>query len=388
MLEVATMSHGSAIRRRGAFTLVEMLVTVLLISVVAAIVTPMILRSRARSKALRCLANQRQISESLLCFYQDHGIFPSDDPDTDLAFELRQYIRWSENAADKALPEVWRCPNDRGPKVSNSYQPYYVQPHNLPGSDDFVLGCPRHDGIEDGFVLTRGIGSTSALEAGTVKLNGVEVRQEASTEERGIREGTMSFQDGSTVTIVTPGPDHRVSAVASFRMENGKLYTIVRIQGDGETAFNVTPGSRFQVITPVALIGVRGTQFIVRNQFDRTTIHLESGVIEVTDRPRHLTHKMSPGDSLEITMPPAPRKLIITYVNAGKWRVENPNDFDIWFWWYDMPDGEYGDGQVSAHKKVTISTPLNPSHEAIEIYYELRGAGLVSDTASVNSADT
>ena len=295
------MKQSSAPHRGSrSFTLIELLVTLVIIGVLGTLVAFVSLRTRAKARAVKCMSNQQQIASALLSHYVQHGSFPPDGPGTDLAAELSACIPWPPPQRNVALPQVWRCPNDPGDKLRNSYQPYYVQRRDPTNSEYFVLGCPRHKDAEGCYINTAGISALARAKEGRTLVNGKEVAAEASTADRSMNNGIMSFEDNSTATVTTTSPGYAVTVVASFREETGRLYTIVRVVGDGETEFAVTPGSRFEVITPVAIIGVRGTEFTVRTENSYTTVLVTAGTVTVLDRNKGRKYLMNADDSLEI----------------------------------------------------------------------------------------
>ncbi len=279
--------------RRRAFTLIEVLITLVLLGVLAALTGGLYIKSRANARALRCLSNQQQISCALLSYYTDTARFPTDDPDTDLALQLEKYISWTAASRDISLPDVWRCPNDRSGPLSNSYQDYYVPRRQPTGPDYFLLGCPRHNDTGNAYINVHGISHLRRARSGRILVNGQAVNPEAPPEDRTINDGVLTFEDGSTATITSTAPEYGVTAVASFRNDDGAVYTIVRVSGHGHTNFSVTPGSRFEVITPVAIIGVRGTHFGVSMHSDYVRISLQYGQLEVWDRVTGKTHTLA-----------------------------------------------------------------------------------------------
>ena len=144
-------------QRRHGFTLIEMLVTLGIVGVVGGLAVSVGISARARARATQCLANQREISQAMVANYEDHGQFPADGPGCNLAMQLEDYIPWPENSRSVALPEVWRCPNDRSDALANSYEPYYVQRTELCDGRYFVLGCPRHDNVDRSCINVHGV---------------------------------------------------------------------------------------------------------------------------------------------------------------------------------------------------------------------------------------
>jgi prepilin-type N-terminal cleavage/methylation domain-containing protein len=283
-----------------AFTLVEMVVTLAIVGVMATMGGVIWSHSRARARAIQCASNQREISTALLSYYTDHGSFPSDDPRMDIAVQLMNYVGYPIHQHNNTLPDVYRCPNDRGDKRSNSYQPYYVRRRSPQSANYFVLGCPRHEDAESGYLNTFGLNSAASGKPGQIRLNGQRISPEQSVEDRSIQNGEMTFSDGSSVKITESEEGYHISAVASFRHEDGRLYTVVRISGKGKADFKVTPGSRFEVVTPVSIIGVRGTVFDVETDEQYAHVELHEGKIEVWDRLSNKAAILTPGQTITI----------------------------------------------------------------------------------------
>lgn len=261
------------IARKG-LTLSEVLVTVALISVFASITATGIGRAVATSRATKCLSNQRQIAQALQMFYRDHRSFPEDDVNS-----LKEVLAGYVNDA-----RVFKCPSDVSGQ-EDSYKDYYVCRPALEGERVFMLGCPRHP--------RRGVslfynGSANISSLGTVIANGKKISQSAPVEKRTINSGEMSFEDGSMVTVKSSESDFGLTVVESFRLGDGTLYTVVRVSGEGEMDVSVTPGSKFEVVTPSAIVAVRGTKFTVRVNEDSssstTEVRVESGIVMLQDR--------------------------------------------------------------------------------------------------------
>lgn len=363
------------------FTLVEMLVTLALLSVLASLGGGVYLQARARGRAVRCLANQQQIAQALLAFYMDEGQFPSDAPDSQLAGQLAEYIPWPESRRSVSVPEVWHCPNDRSDALANSYQPYYVQRVEPEGSRYFVLGCPRHKDTGRAYINLRGINSTDQALPGTVNINGQFADAESSTENRTMHTGTMTFQDGSTATVTSSTASYGVTAVASFQNENGTSYTVVRVTGEGDSDFVVTPGSQFEVITPVAIIGVRGTEFLVQTEPDYTRVAVETGRVVVRDRLSGKTYCLGAYKECEIGAKTGLKKLGLKYVNSDEWEACNPNDFKVDFIW-EIVDG-FGMGSKYVNAGGTKSFHVGDDDATtVRLTYEIPGFGTQTTTVT------
>jgi len=303
--------------RRGnqGFTLIEMLVTLVLIGVLASLTAAVLMKSKGRARLVSCLSHQQEISKALVNYYEDHVAFPPDGPNSDMAIALSGYIPWLPRKHDIELPGVYRCPNDRTFCLLNSYQPYYVRRKAPRGSDFFVLGCPRHTDADSTYLNTSGLNSTIGAKAGAIRIDGSGVTAESSVGRRTTADGTMRFEDNSTAEVTETSDNFRVTAVSSFRKPDGCLYTLVRVEGVGEAKFEVTPGSKFEVVTPVAIIGVRGTKFTVSTVIpdelraslglgdairSYTSVFVTRGAVQVWDRLSQRTQLLQPGQSAQV----------------------------------------------------------------------------------------
>ena len=65
-------------KRKKAFTLIELLIVVAIIAILAAIAVPNFLEAQTRSKASRAKADMRSAATALESYYVDHNVYPYD----------------------------------------------------------------------------------------------------------------------------------------------------------------------------------------------------------------------------------------------------------------------------------------------------------------------
>lgn len=96
--------HNSRHTKLHAFTLVEMIVVVAIISLLLAILLPALSGARASAKSIKCLSNLKQLANGFHLYAQDNeGFVPGESLSMGWDFLLRKYI-----PAD----EVYLCPAD------------------------------------------------------------------------------------------------------------------------------------------------------------------------------------------------------------------------------------------------------------------------------------
>ena len=266
---------------RGGFSLVETMVTIGIVSVIGAVVLAVVAQSRQLTKQTVCLSNLKEISHGLAQRYADTRALPADGEGGDLAEGLQDYMS----------AEVLRCPADdeydarkADDPSYNSYQAFYLCRPSPDGNDRYILGCPRH---RAGSNVNRvfGLRSVRASELAVVTANGADIATATTTADRSIQTGAMQFADPETkATIERNDGDLNLALIYSARMADGTLYSVVRMTGKGKVQFTVKPGSRFEVATPVAIAGVKGTKFTIELISDtEANLVCTEGLIEVTD---------------------------------------------------------------------------------------------------------
>ena len=274
--------------RNKGFTLADLIITMGVIGILASLGVVGIGKVKDTTRQTTCISNMRSISQALQLYYNDLRIFPDDGYPDDtndpfpLSTELAGYLK------DKS---TFVCPEDNDTTSTGnfaSYDPYYVARKGTYGEHELAIGCPRHRGASSSTSLFSS-GSTEVTKTGTVLANGQEIPPDGITAQRTISKvnDTMEFEDGSTVTIKNAsGGNYGCFLVQSVRLADGTLYSIIKVQGDGNIDVQVTSGSKFEIVTPSAVVGVRGTEFTVAttNLGFTTDVALTTGMVVLMNR--------------------------------------------------------------------------------------------------------
>ncbi len=273
------------------FTLIELSITMFVVSILSGIGLVGFSKIMATNQQTQCINNLREISQGLQFYHNDLRTFPEDGYPDDandlfpLSTELANYIK---------VKSVFVCPEDEDTtSISNfaSYDPYYVARPGSYQNEELVIGCPRHSNASNSTSLFS-MGSTEITDIDTVLTNGQTIPPDGTKAQRTISNNNdvMTFADGSTVEITnSSGGDYGCFLVQSVRLADGTLYSIVRVQDEGTIDVNVTQGSKFEIVTPSAIVGVRGTHFTVETSTDidgntKTVVTLFNGIVILMNR--------------------------------------------------------------------------------------------------------
>ncbi len=294
--------------RNKGFTLIELLVTIGIIGILAGIGIVTVSKIMGTSQQTTCVNNLRSISQGLQLYYNDLRIMPDDGYPDDandslpLSTELANYIK------DKS---TFVCPEDNDTTSTGnfaSYDPYYVSRKDSYGTDELAIGCPRHRGAKNSTSMFAS-GSTEITKIGTALVNGQEIPPDGTTAQRTIDNvnDVMTFDDGSTVTITQAtgqGGGYKVFLVQSVQLADGTLYSIIKVQNNGNIDVQVTSGSKFEIVTPSAIVGVRGTQFTVTttNLGLTTDVSLTTGTVILMNREDGETTTLTDGGTTVTTV--------------------------------------------------------------------------------------
>ncbi len=115
---------------RRAFTLIELLTVIAIISVLAAILFPVFARAKASAKQTTCLSNLRQIGAATALYMSDSdGIFPS-----------------ALDPSDKYAPDIWATFPDFQNKINNMPMLHEVLQEYVKSRQ--VFRCPSDTGTD------------------------------------------------------------------------------------------------------------------------------------------------------------------------------------------------------------------------------------------------
>jgi prepilin-type N-terminal cleavage/methylation domain-containing protein/prepilin-type processing-associated H-X9-DG protein len=93
------------------FTLIELLITIAIISLLASMLAPSLKSARDRAKDIKCVSNLRQIYLATMLYVNDHnGFYPvlnPANPTLNANFQWRQIEYFSNTIS---TPEIYRCP--------------------------------------------------------------------------------------------------------------------------------------------------------------------------------------------------------------------------------------------------------------------------------------
>lgn len=280
-----SFSHRHSAARRG-FTLVQILIVLGIIGLLSAVLFPVFNRSRSTARRAQCDVKLKSISLALDAFRQENGRYPSDL--NDLA--SKGYLHDAG---------ALHCPAD--PRENGSYADYYVirapgDPGDLP-----VVTCPFHEDTGSGAQAHLGRFTTQfATKPATLTSgNGVQVQvpgknaldgyagQELHGGDLittgGMGNATVTFADGSIAEL---GANTGVTVLQSYLdgQHFSPLYTVLR-QVRGVATYTVHHGSRFDVTTPAATAGARGTKFkvtVTGNTLEDTQLEVIDGKVFFT----------------------------------------------------------------------------------------------------------
>jgi len=127
-------------RKKNGFTIVELLVVILIISMLAAFVAPRMFRELGKAKRDIAKAKMATIENALGRFYVDCGRYPDDSEELEVLL-----------VAPADLEEEWRGPYLKRSDLFDPWEQSYIyieEGEVNPGSFDLI--CYGADGVEGG----------------------------------------------------------------------------------------------------------------------------------------------------------------------------------------------------------------------------------------------
>ncbi|MGO9202723.1 MAG: prepilin-type N-terminal cleavage/methylation domain-containing protein [Limisphaerales bacterium] len=100
--------HRPAVRIDSAFTLIELLVVIAIIAILAAMLLPVLARSKAKAAQINCVNNQRQLCYGMVMYTMNNvDYFPGSASRNTYGYEKEDWIYWRAGAA---YPPVTQSP--------------------------------------------------------------------------------------------------------------------------------------------------------------------------------------------------------------------------------------------------------------------------------------
>ena len=142
-----TGSPRAGLRRTRAFTLVELLSTVAIMGVLAALLTTAIVSARAKAKGIVCLNNVRQIGHGITLFTTQHGEYPlafnkgrleGKNPEHRTGWQISVIFELEPGfkplpGSDWLVKGIWDCPSAAKPEFWQASKGYTEYGYNANG---------------------------------------------------------------------------------------------------------------------------------------------------------------------------------------------------------------------------------------------------------------
>lgn len=124
----------------GAFSLVELMVTIAIIALLAALLLPAISRSKQKARTIACVGNLRQLGLGLQSFVADNHGYPTLFGGTNTDQSHGWMYQLEHGGFDVSKPKkgywtegVWRCPSARWSTADPPMEPAFCYSYNACG---------------------------------------------------------------------------------------------------------------------------------------------------------------------------------------------------------------------------------------------------------------
>jgi prepilin-type N-terminal cleavage/methylation domain-containing protein len=274
--------------KKHAFTMIEILATVIIIGIIAA--TAMAFFRGDFNHQKTCAYNLRTIYNAIEEYRDATGAYPSD-----AAGGLKAAL-YSAYVSDE---KIFTCPSDQSGQ--DSYSLFYVKPNDYSAMDTLVVGCPRHESNKKAMDLF--------FQGQVIKHNLAPVTCGGSPVAPGDTvTGTVNFADGTQATV----SNGSAIMIQSFYIGNGRCYSILKATTPGTIIISdVIEGSRYEIITPTAVAGVGGTQFMITVSDTDTYVGVADGKVTCYERTGSGREEINAGSAAHVEHNKRPKRMAV-----------------------------------------------------------------------------